>query len=271
MVRCCVPRCSAAAHCKCGGYKTKAGAKRAKFYCPSCRAKKLMTGSSKSEPHSPSPIATVSTQENMQRNDTCLCDRDNFCTSCVSLKAVAERLSTALSDSKRENQTLQLQILGLEDRVRALEEAVKSLGRLEAVEKEIESLKAAKVPAQQGQSHRSHHPQTGPRPRGYGRPRQRDAPGRKSEASEGASLRPSNSGRQAINDHTGRTLLDAKRRRSTNPFCDSYRIVWGTRFTTSAPTVRSTIAGLLKQGCIQDFVPGGSKQPLSNFRGGEVC
>ena len=217
------------------------------FHCPSCRAKKLMTGSSKSRPHSPSPtasIASVSTHEtmqNMQRSKTSLCDRDNFCASCVSLKAVADRLSTALSDSRRENKTLQLQILGLVDRVRTLEEAVKALGRLDSVEKELESLKATKVHAQQGQFHQSQHSQRsrpGPRPRGYGRPRQprqRDASDMKSEASEGASFRPSQSGRQATNGHTGRTPLDAKCRRSTNPFNDSYRIVWGTRFTTSAP------------------------------------
>ena len=257
LVHCCAPQCSAVAHCKCGGYTTK-GAKRAKFYCPTCRARGLIARSGKSKTHSPSPIATIATQEATQhtaqhsgKKNACLCDQDNFCPSCVSLQAVAKRLSQSVSDSRRENQTLKLHILSLEDKIRTLEEAVKSLGRLDSMEREIESLKSAQVQSRQSQPFHGPRLQSVARPQRYNRPRQLVDPGRKGEDIEGASLKPSSF--QRTNDRTGQQTRDAKRRRSTNPFCESFRIVWGTRFTTSAPTLRSTIAGILKEQLSEDI------------------
>ena len=122
LVHCRAPQCSATAHCTCAGYKAK-GAKRAKFYCPTCQAKKLLAKPSKTKTQSPSPIATVSSQEATHPTTpkrACLCNQDNFCSSCT-LQAVANRLSKSLSDSRRQNQALQLHILSLEERICALE------------------------------------------------------------------------------------------------------------------------------------------------------
>ena len=143
LVHCRASQRSATAHHGCTGY-TATGAKRAnlKFHCPTCHVKKLLSKPKKSRSHSPSPIATFAIHEATQppvRKKSCLCDEDNFCSSCVSLEGVAKRPSKSLSDSRRENQTLQLHILSLEGKICALEETVKYLGRLESVEKEIES------------------------------------------------------------------------------------------------------------------------------------
>ena len=195
----------------------------------------MIARSGKSKTHSPSPIATIATQEATQhsgKRNSYLCDQDNFCPSCVSLQAVTKRLPQSVVDSRRENQTLKLHILSLEDKIRTLEEAVKSLGRLDSMEREIESLKSAQVQSRQGQPVDGPRLRSSARPQRYNRPRQHVDPGRKGEDIEGASLKPSSY--QRTNDRTGQQTRNAKRRRSTNPFCESFRIVWDTRFTTSA-------------------------------------
>ena len=53
VVHCRAPLCTASAHCACAGYTVK-GAKTAKFYCPSCQAKKLLAKpASKTKSRSP--------------------------------------------------------------------------------------------------------------------------------------------------------------------------------------------------------------------------
>ena len=138
------------AHHYCAGHTAKA-AKRAKFHCPRCRAKTLLAKPQKHRTHSPSPststfisnkedtATTMNTASNSRppRNSgksSCLCDSENFCDNCLSLQVVAHQ---SLADSRKVNQTLQLHSLNLEERIKTLEEKVKSPGRLERIEKEI--------------------------------------------------------------------------------------------------------------------------------------
>lgn len=160
-VSCRAEHCLAIAHYLCAGYHSEKGAKRAKFCCSSCRAHQLLVKSSERVTRSPSPavVAAAGTTQSTTRSvpsapsatgkfqqgsnsDKCLCSKDNFCDTCLDLQSLATRLTESLSESRKENKALHLHILKLEERIESLETLTKPQKRIEAIEKELASLKS---------------------------------------------------------------------------------------------------------------------------------
>ena len=159
------------------------------------------------------------------------------------------------------NQTLQLHILNLEERTKTLEEKVKSPGRLDQIEKEIVSLKEAVAkthpvpPSTQARSHNSvwqhsGQPQTGPRTR-RSNPKRHSA---STEPNRGATVKPPPSNSTHTSATSRRSGTTREGRRSPNPFSDSFRLVWGTRYTTPVPTIRTAIARILKERFTEEII-----------------
>ena len=262
VAQCRGPQCQAVVHHSCGGYTAK-GAKRAKFICPSCHARKILakpTRATRSQPqHSQTTTAATAQAQGAMTvgavsgagagavsGTKCLCDHYSFCENCLNLQSLARRLTESLNATRKENQALNLHILKLEERIQALERSAKPIERLEAIERDVSNLKSTLFPpSSQGTSWAR---VAGRRqPRGS-RPPPTSAPSMRNPTSASASASASASSGQASRRSSG------NRRRSSNPFSDSYRIIWGTRFTTSVATVRSTVAEILKERYISNDV-----------------
>ena len=93
-------------------------------------------------------------------------------------------------------------------------------------------------------------PQTGPRPRRHN-PRRHSA---STEPYRGATVKPppSSSTHTSATSRRSGTIRDG--RRSPNSFSDSFRLVRGTRYTTSVPTIRTAIAGILKERFTEEII-----------------
>lgn len=72
------------------------------------------------------PLAAANANKAAGTRAKFLCAKNSFCKNCVTLHSLANYLTVALADAKKENKALHLHILQLEERVAALESTAQS-------------------------------------------------------------------------------------------------------------------------------------------------
>lgn len=264
VVHCQSTHCGMVAHYDCAGYRSKSGARRAKFQCDSCKrskSSKPASASTLSQTGGKAPSASpcgngteaspVATAESLPSNgaQSCLCTEGNSCSVCELPMRVAQEVESI----KRENREMKLHILSLEERVAQLESELRRV-RTASTNSGRRAVNEASVRPKSSLSNQSYSKSTSAKANTH---KNKSRVFCRSYASVTAS------GHTDDNPHNTRlhTSAGPKRQRTpTGQDTTNFRVIWGTRFNTTTTTVKNALLQSLS------LEEGGSITVTKSFR-----